>query len=170
MKLFYIGVILISILIILVYIKNQYLKENYENTPELENTLDSENTPKEEDTLDSENIPEEENTPDSENTPEEESTPVPINYNMTVQDIKLSTKNNIIRTCNRDNKMCYYELDKIMKANPLLNLSNTFKVENNKGYSLILSSDEDPILIQKGIKIDVTVIDNKVECLINLLE
>ena len=152
MNLFYIGVISLLIIIFLVYIKNQYLKENYENTPELED------------------IPELEDTSELENTPEIEDTSEPINYNMTVQDIKLSTKNNIIRTCNRENKMCYYELDKIMKANPLLNLSNNFNVENNRGYSLILSSDEDPILIQKGIQVDVTVIDNKVRCQINLLE
>ena len=152
MNLFYIGVISLLIIIFLVYIKNQYLKENYENTPELED------------------IPELEDTSELENTPEIEDTSEPINYNMTVQDIKLSTKNNIIRTCNRENKMCYYELDKIMKANPLLNLSNNFNVENNRGYSLILSSDEDPILIQKGIQVDVTVIDNNVQCQINLLE
>ena len=36
MNLFYIGVISLLIIIFLVYIKNQYLKENYENTPELE--------------------------------------------------------------------------------------------------------------------------------------
>ena len=186
MNLIYIIFFLILIIIILVHIKNQYLIEHYEieNTPddtEIENTPDDteiENTP---DGTEIENTPVDtviENPPVD--TKIENKTTKPIDFipkdnitkpvELTKLQINLSPKNNIIRTCNRADKMCYYELDKIIKANKMLDLSNSFKVENNKGHSFILSSSEDPILIQKGIQVDVKVVNDRVEYQFSLLK
>ena len=174
MNFIYIIFFLILIIIILVYIKNKYLTDQYENfdtqeeiTPEipiLESTPEaqvSETTPEE---------PLQETTPEApiqETTPE---APILDNSMITIERIKLSPSNDIIRTCIRDEKKCYYELDKIIKANKKSDLTNSFKVENNRGYSLIISSDEDPILIQKGMQIDIKVINDEVQFKFTLLK
>ena len=90
---------------------------------------------------------------------------------MTEQNISLTPQNSI-RTCIRNNKMCYYELDKIIKANKMIDeqLSSSFKADNNSGYSFKIFTNGDPILIQKGIQIDVKLIDNKVNYQFMLLK
>ena len=192
MNFIYIIFFLILIIIILVYIKNKYLTDQYENfdtqeeiTPEipiLESTPEaqvSETTleePLQETTLEEPlqettlEAPLQETTleaPLQETTQEE---PVLDNSMITIERIKLSPSNDIIRTCIRDEKKCYYELDKIIKANKKPDITNSFKVENNKGYSLIISSDEDPILIEKGMQIDIKVINDEVQFKFTLLK
>ena len=183
MNFIYIIFFLILIIIILVYIKNKYLTDQYENfdtqeeiTPEipiLESTPEaqvSETTPEEPLQETTPEAPLQETTPEApiqETTPE---APILDNSMITIERIKLSPSNDIIRTCIRDEKKCYYELDKIIKANKKSDLTNSFKVENNRGYSLIISSDEDPILIQKGMQIDIKVINDEVQFKFTLLK
>lgn len=142
MNLIYIIFFLILVILFLVYIKNNCLIENYENNQDESVTEDNQNAPMTVNT-------------DS--------------FSMIVRDLNLNPIN-YVRTCNRDNKMCYYELDKLIKANKDLVLSNSFKLENNKGYTLIISSGEDKLLIDKGLQLDVVVIDDKIECMLRLLK
>jgi hypothetical protein len=160
MNLIYIIFFLILVILFLVYIKNNCLIENYENNQDESVTEDNQDESVTEDNQDESVTEDNQNAPMTVNTD---------SFSMIVRDLNLNPIN-YVRTCNRDNKMCYYELDKLIKANKDLVLSNSFKLENNKGYTLIISSGEDKLLIDKGLQLDVVVIDDKIECMLRLLK
>ena len=82
--------------------------------------------------------------------------------------IDLTKDSTIIKDCK--NGFCYYDLDNIMKRHKADDPHGNFNAKHNKGEKFIVTGGGTPLLLNKGLQVVVKVINDKVHYIVSPLK
>jgi hypothetical protein len=89
-------------------------------------------------------------------------------FQLTKRHIDLTLEKSVLKECK--NGFCYYDLDEIMKRRKVDTPHGVFDAKDNKGQTFIVSGGDVPLLLNKGLQVDIKVVKDKVHYMVSPLK